>query len=226
MCRNVLIYLTPAAIAVVADKLARSLAVDGWLFVAPSDPRLDPHAPLVATVTDRGVFYRRTERVVKRAPVVAMPRPVPVPIAPPAVTRPRPPVAPVIRTESVHASRLADRGDYEGARRVLAASLIAAPLDAELHFLSAVLAADDDVAGSLAALDRAIYLAPEIPASYLFAGRLHQSRGDIAAARRAYRSALKILEGLEPDTAVPWADEPARLLAAACRQALESLDDR
>ena len=223
LCRNVLIYLAPDAIAKVAVKLAHALTSDGWLFVAPSDPRLDPYAALEATVTDRGVYYRRKERVVvaaARPPVVVRP---PQPIVVKAAPAPLPPPK---RVESLRANQLADRGDYEGARRMLAASLTASPLDAELHFLTAVLAADDDVAASLAALDRAIYLAPEVPASYLFSGRLHQSRGDITAARRAYRSALRILESLPPEALVPWADEPARLLASACRQALESLDAR
>ncbi|MEO8701147.1 MAG: CheR family methyltransferase [Kofleriaceae bacterium] len=232
VCRNVLIYLQPTAIATVARKLAAALAPEGWLFVAPSDPRLDPHAGLVATVTDRGVHYRRgdraPERVRHRAPitlqVAVAPPPPPVRVLPPAPKPALAPAAPALPSPAERARRLADRGDFAGARTELAAAIVAAPLDPELYFLTAVLAADDDAGEALAALDRAIYLAPESPISYLFAGRLHQSRGDARAARRAYRAALPILDAFPPDARVPWSDETARVMATACRQAMEHLD--
>ena len=244
VCRNVLIYLTAPGIAKVAAKMANALAPDGWLFMAPSDPRLDPYAPLVPTVTDRGIYYRRAERtrapsvppsaaVAARAwapppvratpPTTPPPRPAPRPV-PPAAAHVPPPTRPLSTSEVVH--RLADHGDYAAARDLITKALSASPLDGELYFLEAVLAADEDSAASLRALDRAIYLEPHVPASYLFAGQLRHSRGDVVGARRAYRSALQILETLAPDAPVPWTDEPARLMTTACRQALESLDDR
>lgn len=236
VCRNVLIYLTVPAIAKVANKLADALAPDGWVFMAPSDPRLDPHAPLTPTVTDRGIYYRRTERARSatvppvatgparawaRQPVRAAPPPRP---AKPAAARVPPPAVPAPASTAVH--QLADHGDYAGARDLIAKALVASPLDGELYFLAAVLAADEDVTASLGALDRAIYLEPQVPVSYLFAGQLRHSRGDMVGARRAYRSALQILETLAPEAPVPWTDEPARIMTTACRQALESLDDR
>jgi chemotaxis protein methyltransferase CheR len=236
VCRNVLIYLTVPAIAKVATKFADALAPDGWVFMAPSDPRLDPHAPLTATVTDRGIYYRRTERVRSatvppmaagtarawaRQPVRASPPPRP---AKPAAARVPPPAVSASVSTAVH--QLADHGDYVGARNLITKALVASPLDGELYFLSAVLAADEDVTASLGALDRAIYLEPQVPVSYLFAGQLRHSRGDVVGARRAYRSALQILETLAPEAPVPWTDEPARIMTTACRQALESLDDR
>lgn len=237
VCRNVLIYLTVAAIAKVANKFADALAPDGWVFMAPSDPRLDPYAPLTPTVTDRGIYYRRAERArsagvappaaiaaptFARQPVrAAQPPPRP---AKPAAARVPPPAVPPSASSAVH--QLADHGDYAGARDLIAKALVASPLDGELYFLAAVLAADEDVSASLGALDRAIYLEPQVPVSYLFAGQLRHSRGDVVGARRAYRSALQILETLAPDAPVPWTDEPARIMTTACRQALESLDDR
>ncbi|MEO8554955.1 MAG: CheR family methyltransferase, partial [Kofleriaceae bacterium] len=122
VCRNVLIYLDPPAIATVATKLANALAPDGWLFVAPSDARLDPFAPLVATVTDRGVYYRRGDAV---APIRALP-----PSLPPAIARvtaarlppkPLPPPPPLSIAMRVRA--LADRGDHAAARKLLAQAI-------------------------------------------------------------------------------------------------------
>lgn len=45
-CRNVLIYLTPAAVAAVAQVIYDSLAPGGYCFVAPSDPELVGLVPL------------------------------------------------------------------------------------------------------------------------------------------------------------------------------------
>jgi chemotaxis protein methyltransferase CheR len=232
VCRNVLIYLDGSAVATVARKFADALALDGWLFVAPSDPRLDPYAALEATVTDRGVYYRRAEHPnpievpsVRRARTSTSPFVIP---PPPRIARAPSraiPPAPKLHAQDARdrARLLADRGDHEGARAVLTAAIAATPLDAELYFLEAVLSAADDAEASLVALDRAIYLSPEAPVSYLFAGRLRQSRGDISGARRSYARALTLLEAFAPDERVMWSDEPAWIMADACRNALAAL---
>lgn len=233
VCRNVLIYLDAAAIAVVAQKLAAALAPDGWLFVAPADPRLDPHAALAATITDRGVYYRRSDRcrpAPPAAPVDRTRRPTaPAVLSPPPriVRAPSTTIPPAPTRDTQHARDrarlLADRGDPDGARAVLAAAIAAMPLDGELYFLEAVLFAADDIAASLRSLDRAIYLRPDVPVSYLFAGRLLQARGDLDAARKSYARALAILEALPPDERVMWSDEPAWIMTDACRRTLAGL---
>ena len=231
-CRNVLIYLDPAAIVVVAQKFAAALAPDGWLFVAPSDPRLDPHAPLAATVTDRGVYYRRAARPMPSTPPPRRPRasePPPMAfLAPLRVARAPSNTTPPAPKHATRAARdrvrvLADRGDDVGAREVLAAAIAATPLDGELYFLEAVLFAADNHDAALACLDRAIYLTPDAPVSYLFAARLRLSRGDRAGARRSYARALELLEASPPDEHVLWSDEPAWIMAEACRLALAAL---
>lgn len=231
-CRNVLIYLDQAAIAVVAQKFAAALAPEGWLFVAPSDPRLDPHAPLAATVTDRGVYYRRAARPMPSPPAPRRPRasePPPMAyLAPPRVVRAPSDTIPPAPKHATRAARdrvrvLADRGDDVGAREVLAAAIAATPLDGELYFLEAVLFAADNLDAALGCLDRAIYLTPHAPVSYLFAARLRQSKGDRAGARRSYARALELLEASPPEERVLWSDEPAWIMAEACRLALAAL---
>lgn len=229
-CRNVLIYLDQAAITVVAQKLANALAPAGWLFVAPSDPRLDPHAALEATVTDRGVYYRRADQVrpvLARTPRASVPPPLAT--TPPMRVARAPsvkvPPAPKHDTRAARdrARVLADRGDYEAARKVLEHAIAATPLDGELYFLEAVLFAADNLEAALTSLDRAIYLSPDAPVSYLFAGRLRHSRGDVIGAKRSYARALALLESSPPDERVVWSDEPAWIMAEACRQALAGL---
>jgi chemotaxis protein methyltransferase CheR len=233
VCRNVLIYLDASAVAAVARKFADALAPDGWLFVAPSDPRLDPYAELEATISDRGVYYRRAAypRPVTAPAAVRRPRASTTPfviIPPPRIVRAPStaiPSAPKLNTQAARdrIRTLADRGDHEGARAVLAAATAATPLDAELYFLDAVLSAADDIEASLVSLDRAIYLSPDAPVSYLFAARLRHSKGDVAGARRSYARALAILEACAPDERVMWSDEPAWIMADACRNALAAL---
>lgn len=240
-CRNVLIYLDPAAIATVARKFARALAPDGWLFVAPSDPRLDADAPLVATITDRGVYYRRADHqpptTVASGPTIGRPRVARALTVVPAATAPArvmpaaaitAPPAPALHTQVSAAARdraraLADRGDDAGARKILEAAIAATPLDAELHFLEAVLLAAESTDAALACLDRAIYLRPDAPLCHLFGARLRQSAGDRSGARRSYGRALELLQALPPEERVLWSDEPAWIMTDACRIALGAL---
>jgi chemotaxis protein methyltransferase CheR len=58
LCRNVLIYLDPPAVARVARRLLASLAPDGWLVLGASDPPLSDLVPCRVVVTDAGIAYR------------------------------------------------------------------------------------------------------------------------------------------------------------------------
>lgn len=238
ICRNVLIYFDTPSIAVIAQRMVAAMHPEGWLFVAPSDPRLDPHAALTPIFTNRGIYYRhRAATEARLAPAGSPPlrrKPPqpsrPPPVLPPVVVRAAAPVATGVPARAAlagdRARQLADRGDYSGARAALASELEASPLDAELHFFAAVLAADEDVPRALKSLERAMYLAPDAPLSYVLAGRLHQTVADPDRARRAYRVALRLLEQHEVDAPVPWTDESASILAAACRASLGALDER
>lgn len=62
LCRNVLIYFDPAAIARVARRLVDSLSDEGWLFLGASDPILTDIVPCDVVVTGAGVAYRRKPR--------------------------------------------------------------------------------------------------------------------------------------------------------------------
>lgn len=228
-CRNVLIYLSPAAVATVAAKLANALASDGWLFVAPSDPRLDDYADLVPFITDKGVHYRR--RSGSARPVAA---PIVRPFSPPQsvsttkTTRGAPksrqatttqPVRPIVDADTVRF--LADRGLYEEARQALRQALHAHPLDAEAHFLAAML--EEDARSALDHLERAAYLAPQAPLVHLATGHLHATLGDVKRSRRSYSIAIEMLDALPADSRVQWSDESPAALAAAARNNLSAL---
>lgn len=59
LCRNVLIYLTPAAVRHVGDLLAGALAPGGWLVTGVSDPSLAGVAGLEPVDGSQGSVYRR-----------------------------------------------------------------------------------------------------------------------------------------------------------------------
>ena len=127
-CRNVLIYLTPAAMREAVRRLTSALAPDGWLVTSASDPLLDEVDGLEAVPTEHGLAYRRAGAQLPSLP------------APPAVVRPRPPTRAVARrparaaamraaapvpeaalAEGERALQLADhRGAEAAARHVLA----------------------------------------------------------------------------------------------------------
>jgi chemotaxis protein methyltransferase CheR len=62
LCRNVLIYLDPAAVARVLSRLADSLAPGGWLMLGAADP-CGPleHLPVDSSITTAGLVYRKRD---------------------------------------------------------------------------------------------------------------------------------------------------------------------
>jgi chemotaxis protein methyltransferase CheR len=233
LCRNVLIYFDPRSVEIVANKLAGALAPDGWLAVGPSDPRLDQLAPFELILDDRGVFYR-PRRSAPRSHALPWPPPPPAPLPPVAPYDPVPPAPPPrpvpvaapqpARAEAGDIRRLADLGDVARAEALLHAALAARPLDAELHFLHAVLVTERDVDLALGALGRCIYLDPTKAAPQLLAASLWRSRGKRTEAKQAYRAALAILQRAPATEWVPWVDDTAGALSITCQRALEMFD--
>ena len=62
LCRNVLIYLDAATVARVAARLLASLADDGWLLLAATDPPLADVVRCEVVPTGSGLAYRRVAR--------------------------------------------------------------------------------------------------------------------------------------------------------------------
>lgn len=88
LCRNVLIYLEPWAVAGVARRLMQSLSARGWLFLGASDPPLTDLVECEVVITGAGIAYRRGAPG-RRAPVdrVAAFRAYATPVAEPAPRR-------------------------------------------------------------------------------------------------------------------------------------------
>lgn len=225
-CRNVLIYLTPEAIAHVARRLHDSLAPGGWLVTGASDPPLADLAPFHTVVTTAGTVYRRAAG--EPAPVFAADLAswvAPSEVVEPAeerrtrvahrsgsepslrcTERAAPPTAALEELRGrLHA--LADRGEHDEVARVLALTLKAYPLEPELHYLSALVCLEqgrDDAAAEAAR--RSLYLEPGLTVAAIALGAALRRLGDLRGARRAYRSAAAVLRGRSPDELVQLAD--------------------
>ncbi len=155
LCRNVLIYLDPAAARQVMADLAAGLGERGWLVLGPSDPLLPDEARLQTVATEAGLFYRHDaagDRAMRPAPQMTAPLsgphrmtalgllPAPIPKA-----APQPAAIGIAEAAGQIRARARD-GDLPGAAAVAAELAERYSLSAELQFLHGVLLAE--LAGS------------------------------------------------------------------------------
>lgn len=236
LCRNVLIYLTPAAVARTAEILAEALAPDGWLLTAAGDPPLAV-AGLVAVRTTHGLAYRRSA-----APAVAVDLPSTAPRAtvkaaaparPRAAARqhagPRPVgAAPAARRSAeslaAHVRALGGTGDLDRACLAATEAVQAHPMDVELRYLAGVVLLEarryDEAAE---AASSAVYLGPDLPAAHLLLGQAEHARGNLERARRSFRNGARLLAAAEADAPVLLTgDLPAAHLASIAARYLSA----
>jgi chemotaxis protein methyltransferase CheR len=240
LCRNVLIYLEPEAVASVARRLVDSLSPDGWLLLSASDPPIGDLVACETVVTPAGVAYRRrkAESVIDRGEKSARaradispppPRPPRSPVAtPPTRLRararreePRGDAAPEVTAAELRqrVRSLADRGELASAQQECIAALQRSPFDAEMTCLQAILLLDSGSDGVEAASTarRALYLDRTLILAHLTLAQALSRQADRGGARLALRNAVQLLERLDPDAPVPGAggETAARLLVAA-----------
>jgi chemotaxis protein methyltransferase CheR len=238
LCRNVLIYLDETTVRRVASRLFRSLAPGGWLLTAASDPPLQERAPFTVVTTDAGLFYRRPREAwpgleSSEAPEQALP----VTIAPveetpspglpktPAPATAEPDTTPP-REDPVGRVRLLAGQDVALAERVCADLAGRQPLCVELHYLHAVLLlalGRDEQA--IRSLERVIYLDRKLAVAHFTLGVLLARRGQLSAARRAFRNAHEQCAARPVDEIVPLSEgECAGQVAAAAAFHIAQLD--
>lgn len=101
--------------------------------------------------------------------------------------------------------RLANNGDLDASRSACAQILLGDRLNADAHFLMAVLqlaaGQDDD---SRESLRKALYLEPDMIAAHVHLERIHSSRGNIQSIERTRATIRKLLAGLPADARIPY----------------------
>jgi chemotaxis protein methyltransferase CheR len=237
-CRNVLLYLSPPALAVATQGLARALRPEGWLIVGPADPMLT--GPGLRLDTTAGFPAYRSAPA---APAIATPLPasaLPAP-RPPARQRSRTPRKPSCSEQSTRpaavpvpgshtpgpdatevlarARALGDAGQYQAALAALDGVLAHAPLATEAYLLRAALRqSQGDHRGAIAEARRALLLDRTLAYAHFLAASSHAALGERDRARRALRNARAILAMLTDDTRIAGIPATAAELRAACRQ--------
>lgn len=179
LCRNVLVYLVPAARARLLERIRAQLAPGAPLFVGHAE---------VAALLDHGWRHQR-----RYGPWALEPVPVPEPAGErPAPRRPATP-APVARSVVVPPPRPTTAAARPTAPTSTSA-VTSAPLPARLDEAVAR-AVDGDREGAIALLEAVVRVDRENVAAHALLGVLHATGGDEVAARNALRRALYLDPG-------------------------------
>ncbi len=253
LCRNVLIYLDGDTVDRVALRLFQSLAPGGWLIAASSDPPLQDRSPFATVMTNEGLFYRRPlegdvktgrqgDKETRRqgdkdsSDSPSPPLPVSAPAGLPVSSLPpgSGSLSPEQRTESgrgdrrdaaAHVRALAAE-DVAEAKRTCATEAARQPLNAELHYLHAVLLMDlNREEEAMQSLRRVLYLDRSLAVAHFTLASLLWRRGDRAGARSAFRNTFALCSARPAQEMVPLADgECAGRLARSAAFHLTLLD--
>ena len=184
LCRNVLMYMEPAAQRGIARHLVSALTEEGWLAVSPAEALADWFKPLTPVNAGEAILFTRRPAIqVDPAAdrMIAPPAPLPTieAVRRKAAAKPLPAVEPAHDDAAAalrQARDLADRGHLEEARTRCQAVLSADRLNADAALLLAEICSDiGDDAAAHAAARMAVYVTPDSPqAHFLLAGALHR----------------------------------------------------
>ncbi len=234
-CRNVLMYFSPERVAAAAGRLHCALCEGGWLFVSPSEmsQALFPKFAMVdlgGALAYRKFAHGEAQAVAQPSPASrasasslapqvvatfgalesAMPARPPVRSADVEPgTRPQPPAAAAGEGASPFemARRDADEGRLDAALAWCDKALAADRLDPMHHYLHAMIQLERGQRDAAAlALERALYLAPELVVAHVALGNLRMGQGRYPEARRHFGNALELLRKLPDNALVPESD--------------------
>lgn len=203
VCRNVFIYMDPAAIQKALHQLQAALRPGGHLIcghaeVGPTVPELLEARRIGRVQVYRRLSQRRRPVPLPRPTARVVPRPLPPPRSEVPLVRPEPPPAPSYEQD---ARRLAGRGEYEAARQICQTWLEQSPLEWRAHFLLAEL---DQIQGrvpdAIKMLKKVLYLRPSCVAAYLELAELHRLQGDLRKSRRLREVTRGLLLSLPSDS--------------------------
>jgi chemotaxis protein methyltransferase CheR len=225
LCRNVLMYFTGEAQRAVVGRLRRALVTGGWLVVSPAEASADLFRPLVPVTFPGAILYRREPGPAApplphwQVETVWADSPVPWPFvdAPgglvaaesPLPSRPPEPgeAPPDTATDLQRARALADQGRLDEARDLCEAVLARNRLDPEAYLLLAAIHQErGELGGAMAALRRAIYLAPDSAPAHFLLGSLLLRQGQDRQGQRSLETVVSLVSRIPRDEALPGCD--------------------
>jgi len=234
LCRNVLMYFTPEHATRVVGKLRGSLVENGWLLVAPSETSQALFREFAIVNFPDAMFYRRTFGSSLHPPSmeiapVGQPESLTLQGKMPSTDENRleeqatPPNAPETDSPIVVALALANQGKLAEALAWCDRAVSSDALNAAHRFLRAMVAQElGKLDEALKSLEQALYLDQDFVMAHCALANLAKRLGRHGLWRRHIRSALSLLERLEPDAPLP---ESAGLTAGRLAEMLRSTLD-
>ncbi len=201
LCRNVMIYFSPAAIRATVERFHGRLADGGYLLVGHAEPNVEVFKEFETIMAGGATLYRKKdgESAAQIAPVWSSE-------LPPMTARSGAPSGPGSEPETVisgdaisvptpslsEARALADRGEWEGAAECCRRVLEADSLNPSAHFtLALILEHAGAREAAEQALKRAIYLDRAFAPAHYHLGLLLHAR-DAGQAAKSFRNVLEI----------------------------------
>jgi len=234
LCRNVLMYFTQEHAARVVGNLHGALVENGWLLVAPSETSQALFRQFTIVDFPDAMFYRKPAGSFPRLPSVES---APVGYSEPCVLQEElpsgvesrreeetaPPNAPETDSPIFVARALANQGELAEALSWCDRAIIADALNPSHRFLCAMVAQElGRLDEAMRSLEQALYLDQDFVMAHFARGNLAERLGRHALSRRHFRSALSLLERLEPDVPLP---ESAGLTAGRLTEIIRSTLD-
>lgn len=219
LCRNVLMYFTPAQRKLAVQRLRACLADGGWLVVNASEASSELFEGFTATCHPDAIHYRKSAPAALQGARTAAPPKAPAALKAPQRLKPPAPVA--------HAGAAA-----RPARRAMPATperagpdAPAAEADTIAHLRALVThsISAGDIERARASLQRIIFLQPLDVAAHYMMGMVLEQAGRKRQGRRKFEVVAQLLEGVDDAQCVPGTDGlPAGYLRASLRTRLAS----
>ncbi|MDP3493659.1 MAG: protein-glutamate O-methyltransferase CheR [Hyphomonadaceae bacterium] len=229
LCRNVLIYFSPAQAVELSTALAKRLAPDGVLFLGHAEATLATDQALWHAMPQAAPaeFVQALQPLSPAQPFIYKPLPLPDP--PPLRQVDVLPLAGTSTGEDTieAVQQLADAGAYEEAGQLCLRLIAREPTSSRLQYYDAILKqVSDDVSGAEAALRRALYLDRGFVLAHYRLGMLLLSNGRAIEARRSLLTAARLAEAAPPAEPLPEGQGvSAGDLGAALRDQLAALGE-
>lgn len=224
VCRNMLMYLTPAYQQDVARRLVAAVAPNGWLAVAPAEATAEWFRPLVPLNVPSAIFFHHPvapnaaqqtapRPIAQRAPNSIRPRAQPAKNAALGIAK----SAGTGGADEIGRIRvLLNCGDLDTARGRCEAFLVDDSLSYAANLLLALICEElDDMPSALAAAKRATYLEPQSAAAHFLSATALARLGRTPDARRKMEIVVQLLDSGAPTRFDSWDVSVDRLRKAA-----------
>jgi len=227
LCRNVLIYFTPAHALRLVTTLHRALNDGGWLAVAPCECSQAMFSRFATVNLPGTVFYRKQSEAV--TPGSRQTQPAELMVADTAPTwnfepspasssaevaslndlyAPSSSAAPTDSNELASTARaLANQGRFLDALAWSERWIAADKVDAAAHYLHAmVLKEMGEREAARRSLQRVVYLQPQFALAHFALGNLARGDERLGEANKHFENALHVLRDAQPDELLPESD--------------------